>query len=190
MSEKRIEKAWESMKNNLQEKTGKALSEWIEIINKQPLTRTSDKVNYLKKEYGLGHGYAGMIIYQAKLEAEGSAPSLAQLVEKQYASKPDMKPIYDELVKIVKGFGTDVEINPKQSYVSLCANTQFAMLTPATKTRFDVGIKLKDQEPKGVLELLPKPGMCTHTIKLSRIEDINPEVISWLKLAYNKASKR
>lgn len=175
------------MISNLQQKTGKSLAEWIEIINEQPYTKTSDKVKYLKSAFGLGQGYAGLIIYHAKVEAAGKADSPEELVEKQYQGKEQLKPIYDKLLSELRKFGPDVEISPKNSYVSLRRNVQFAMLTPATKVRFDIALKLKNQEPMGILEALPKPGMCTHRIKLSSIEDINSEVLGWLKSAYDKA---
>jgi len=183
----RVEKAWESMIANLQHKTGKSLAEWIEIINQQPLVKTSDKVKYLKSAYGLGQGYAGLIIYHAKVEAAGKADSPEELIEKQYTGKEQLKPIYDKLLSEVLKFGPDVEIAPRNSYVSLRRNVQFAMLTPASQIRFDVAIKLKNQEPIGILEALPTSGMCTHRIKLSSIEDITSEVLNWLKAAYDKA---
>lgn len=187
MSEKRIDKAWQSMINNLETKTGKPLEQWIEIINKQPLTRTSDKVNYLKREFGIGHGYAGLIIYQAKIALSGSPDTPEQLIEKQFRGKEHLKPIYNRLVEIVKSFGDDVDIAPRNSYVSISRNTQFAMFTPATQIRFDVALKLKGQEPSGILEALPKPGMCTHKIRVNSPEDITQELIDWLKLAYDMA---
>ncbi|GAB1467793.1 hypothetical protein MASR2M64_04790 [Candidatus Cloacimonadota bacterium] len=187
MSDKHNEKVWTSMIQNVQLKTGKPLEEWIEIINKQPFTRTSDKVTFLRKEFGIGQGYAGLLIYHAKLAMEASPDTPEQLVDKQYSGKEELKPIYDKLIGIVRKFGDDVEISPKQSYVSLSRNTQFAMLTPASKIRFEVILKLKDQEPRGVLEALPTPGMCTHRIKLGTLEDVIKEVIDWMRLAYEKA---
>jgi len=172
---------------NLQTKTGKSLEEWIEIINQQPLTKTSDKVKYLKTAFGLGQGYAGLIIYHAKIQAAGKADTPGQLVAKQYSGKEQLKPIYDKLLSEIQKFGNDIEVSPKNSYVSLRRNVQFAMLTPATKVRFEVALKLKNQEPNGILEALPKNGMCTHRIKLSSVEDISNEVLGWLKTAYDKA---
>jgi len=183
----RIEKAWESMIANLQAKTGKTLEEGVEIIHQQPLTKNRDKVKYLRSAYGLGQGYAGLIIYHAKIAATGKADSPEELIAKQYSGKEHLKPIYDKLLKGVKKFGADVEVSPKNSYVSLRRNAQFAMLTPASQIRFDVAIKLKNQEPIGILEALPTSGMCTHRIKLSSIEDITSEVLNWLKAAYDKA---
>lgn len=187
MATNRVEKAWESMIAHLPQKTGKTLEEWIEIINHQPLTKTSEKVKYLKATFGLGQGYAGLIIYHAKIAAAGHADSAEELLEKQYIGKEHLKPIYDKLLSEVLKFGNDVEISPKNSYVSLRRNLQFAMLTPASKIRFDIALKLKNQEPEGILEALPASGMCTHRIKLGSLDDINDEVMAWLKAAYDKA---
>ena len=43
---------------------------------------------------------------------------------------------------------------------------QFATLNPATKTRFEIGINLKGQEPKGKLEPEKPNAMCSHKINL------------------------
>lgn len=175
------------MLNNLEERTGKPLIEWIKIIENQAFTRTSEKVDYLKKEYGLGYGYAGLIIYQAKVAAQGTADSPELLLERQFKGKESLIPIYEKLIDIAKSFGEDVEIAPRNSYVSLSRNYQFAMLSAATKIRFDVALKLKGQEAEGILTALPKAGMCTHRISLSSLEDISEEFVSWLRLAYEKA---
>lgn len=187
MSDNKIDKAWASMAHNLQEKTGKSMEEWVLIIDAQPLIQTSEKVKFLKKEYGLGHGYAGLIVYNSKIKAEGNPPSPAELIAKQYIGKEQLKPIYDKLIEIVSEFGEDVEVLPRNSYVSLRREVQFAMLTPSSKVRFDLALKLKGQAAEGVLEALPAGGMCTHKIRINKPEAITPEVISWLKLAYATA---
>lgn len=56
--------------------------------------------------------------------------------------------MYDSLLEGVGAFGADVEVAPKKTYVSLRRKTQFALLQPSTKTRLDVGIKLKGVAPK------------------------------------------
>jgi hypothetical protein len=186
MNENKIDKAWANMARNLQEKTGKSMEEWVKIIDVQPFTMTSEKVKYLKNTYGLGHGYAGLIVYNSKIKAEGGQDSPEVLIEKQYARKEHFKPIYDKLIQLVSEFGDDVEVLPRNSYVSLRRGVQFAMLTPASKVRFDLALKLKDQPAIGILETLPAAGMCTHKIRINKLESITPEVIAWLKLAYDK----
>jgi hypothetical protein len=48
-------------------------------------------------------------------------------------------------------FGSDFEIAPKNAWVSLKRKRQFALLQPATKTRFEIGINLKGQELQAFL---------------------------------------
>ena len=58
----------------------------------------------------------------------------------------------------------------------------------ATQTRFEIGINLKGQVPKGSLEAINIPNaMCSHRINLADIKDIVEEIISWLKMAYDNA---
>ncbi len=72
--------------------------------------------------------------------------------------------------------------------MSLRRKKQFAVLQPATKTRFEIGINLKGQEPKGKLEAINSANaMCSHKINLSDISDIDREIIGWLKTAYDNA---
>ena len=88
----------------------------------------------------------------------------------------------------IQVFGEDFEISPKNAYVSLRRKKQFATLQPATRTRFEIGINLRGQEHMGKLEAINTPNaMCSHRINLSDIEDIDKEVINWLKSAYNNA---
>ena len=56
-----------------------------------------------------------------------------------------------------------------------------------TKTRFEIGINLKGQEPKGKLQSEKPNAMCSQKINLSRIQDIDEEVIERINAVYNKA---
>ncbi|RYZ46484.1 MAG: DUF4287 domain-containing protein, partial [Sphingobacteriales bacterium] len=92
-----------------------------------------------------------------------------------------------KLIEEIATFGKDIEVAPKNTYVSLRRKKQFAILNPATKTRFEVGINLKGQDPKGKLEPEKSNAMCSHKINLTNISDIDNEVIEWIKTAYDHA---
>lgn len=65
---------------------------------------------------------------------------------------------------------------------------QFALLTPATKTRIEIGINLKGQEPKGKMEAVTSAiAMCSHKINLSGKKDIDDEVFDWMRKDYEQA---
>jgi hypothetical protein len=108
------------MIDNMPAKTGKSLDEWFTIIAASGLVKHGEIMKLLKGEYGVTHGFANMIsaLYRQKLA--GGPTAEADLVANQYAgAKAGLKPIYEAVLTAVNGFGRDVEIAPKKSYVSL-----------------------------------------------------------------------
>ena len=111
-----------------------------------------------------------------------------EIVPAQYVGKEHFRPIYDQLHKFLVGLGNDVEVAPKKANVSYRRKKQFALLTPATKTRFEIGLNVKGQPDQGVLRAITKANaMCSHQIDLAGVEDITPEVLDWLKKSYELA---
>jgi len=91
------------------------------------------------------------------------------------------------MVEIEK-LGDDIEVAPKNTSVSLRTGKQFALIQPSTKTRIDLGLKIKDKKPQGILETSgPFATMCTHRIQLTDKSQVNTEVIGYLKEAYDRS---
>jgi hypothetical protein len=106
-------------------------------------------------------------------------------VEAQYAGdKAALRPMYEQILKTVRTFGTDVEVAPKKTCVSLRRSKQFAQIQAATKTRLDVGLNLKGVPAEGRLE--PSTGMCTHRVRVESAKDVDGRLIDWLKQAYEQ----
>ncbi|WP_200911826.1 DUF4287 domain-containing protein [Pedobacter sp. Hv1] len=183
-----VDKAVENMVANLQKNTGKTLEEWIPILKAHGAEKHGEMVKYLKAEYGLGHGFANMIVLKARGGDAGSTTNKDELVEKQYNGKETLKPIYEQLIKAMATLGADVEFSPKNAYVSVKRKKQFAIIQPSTKTRLDLGLNIKNQAAVGKLELAGSfNAMCTHRIKLENEADVDAFVIDWLKQAYEGA---
>jgi len=179
-----MDKALQTMINNMLDKTGKKLEEWLPILHKENIEKHSVAVNFLKTEYGLTHGFANTIVTLSKEKNE----SPEDLLVNQYRGKELLKPMYDLLISSVEKFGADVVITPKKGSVSLIRKKQFALIKPATKSRIDLGLKLKDIDVQGRLENSgPFGTMCTHRIQLNSIADVDAEVIEWLLVAYKKS---
>ena len=179
-----MDKALQTMINNMPEKTGKKLDEWLQILHKENIEKHSIAVKFLKTEYGLTHGFANTIVTLSKEKNESSE----DLVVNQYKGNELLKPIYDLLISTVEQFGSDVVITPKKGSVSIIRKKQFALIKPATKTRIDLGLKLKDIDVQSRLEDSgPFGTMCTHRIQLNSIADVDAEVIKWLSMAYQKS---
>ncbi len=145
-------------------------------------------MKFLKEEHSLTHGFANLIALKYRAADAGSASNEDELVAKQYQGKEHFKPLFEKLMNEIKKFGNDVEAAPKNAYVSLRRKKQFAILQPATKTRFEIGINLKGHPADGRLESITAANaMCSHKINLADIKDADKEVIAWLKKAYDSA---
>ena len=179
--------ATQTMIDNLPERTGKSLDAWLKVVAKAKPQKHGEIVKLLKSGHGVTHGFANLIAHKYREACEpatGDDP-----VANQYSgAKAHLQPIYDELVKVVGKFGKDVEIAPKKAYVSLRRSKQFALVQPSTKDRVDVGINLKGEKPGKRLEASGSfNAMVSHRVRLGSKKDIDAELKSWLKKAYDAA---
>lgn len=180
-----MEKALQTMIDNMPEKTGKSLNEWKSILKTKTFAKHSEAVNYLKKEHNVTHGFANTIVTLSK--EENNSP--ADLVDQQYKGKENLIPIYEALLKVIKSLGDDVTFTPKKTTVSIIRKKQFALIKPATKTRIDLGIKIKDKPTTDRLESSgPFGSMCTHRVQLIDATQVDAELKTWLTEAYEKAT--
>jgi Domain of unknown function (DUF5655)/Domain of unknown function (DUF4287) len=185
------EEMLQSMIRNLEEKTGRSLQQWIPLVRKEKLAKHGEIVKWLKAEHGLGHGYANLVA-QAALAEPGAAiggGSGDDLIDAQYSgAKAALRPIYDAIVDAVAGFGGDVEISPKKTYVSLRRSKQFALVQPSTATRVDVGLQLKGVPAGKRLEASGSfNAMVSHRVRLASAREVDRELVGWLKRAYEGA---
>ena len=165
-----VDDALQTQIRNIEASSGKSMAEWTELIRASGRTKHGEIIAMLKSEYGMTHGNANRVALEARdamaQEAAGAGAgtggdSTDPIAEWFAGSKPTVRPIYDRLETVVRGFGGDVEEAPKRGYVSLRRRKQFAMLYPAA-SRVDVGLILPGEASTERLE----PGktfnaMCT-----------------------------
>ena len=179
-----MDKALRTMIANMPEKTGKSLEAWAKLLKEKAFEKHGQAVNYLKKEHGVTHGFANTIVTLSKQDNS----SEEDLVQVQYKGKEILFPIYEALIAFVHTLGSDVTITPKKGSVSIIRKRQFILIKPATKTRIDLGFKLKDVPTTNRLENSgPFGTMCTHRVRLSEVSEVDKELKSWIQEAYNKS---
>jgi len=179
-----MDKALQTMINNMPEKTGKSLEEWKIILKSKNFDKHGEAVKFLKTEHGVTHGFANTIVTLSKDNQE----SPDDLLTNQYKGKEDLMPIYEKLVGEILKFGADITKSPKKDSVSIIRKRQFALIKPATKTRIDLGLKIKDKPTTERLENSgPFGTMCTHRVRLSKVDEVDAELLEWLKEAYEKS---
>jgi hypothetical protein len=170
----------------LEETTGRTLEEWTEIIAQRGLSKHGEIMSMLKGEFGISHGYANQIALRSR-ERLQDIPADLDPIEQMFAKRPEAKAVYDEVLKQLNGFGDDVDLAPKKGYVSVRRKKQFAILQPASG-RLDVGINLKGTdaterlEPSGSFN-----AMLSHRVRVTSPTDVDPELVAWLRQAYDQA---
>ena len=183
------EEQTQSMINNLPEKTGKSLPQWLALCKKSGLEKHGELVKFLKADHGMTHGFANLVVHEYRNGAVSAPTAGSDLVVTQYSGpKADLKPVYDVLVTQIKAFGNDVELAPKKAYVSLRRSKQFGLIQPSTRTRVDVGLNLKDTPTTDRLEASGSfNAMVSHRVRLESVDQVDDELVGWLRAAYEMA---
>jgi hypothetical protein len=174
---------------NLQQRTGKSLEEWVEVVKKYGPPTEKERREWLQKEHGFTTNYAWWVA--ERVEGRGGVEDYdpEALVEAMFAgSKAGLRPVYEALLKLGLSLGADVKACPCKTIVPFYRQHVFAEIKPATRTRIDFGFALKDTKATG--RLLDTGGFAkkdriTHRIPISRLEDIDEEVKHWLRTAYD-----
>ena len=181
-----VAEATATMVKNIEAATGQKITEWTSRARASGFAKHGEILKWLKEKHGIGHGYAN---YIAKAVLSSEDADEKSLVAAQYAGKKSaLIPLYEALVKVVKSLGSDVEIAPKKSNVSIRRTKQFALLQPSTADRLDVGIILRGVKPTLRLEASGSfNAMFTHRVRVSSKGDIDAELKAWLKRAYTEA---
>ncbi len=170
---------------NLERATGRRLDEWIAVVRASGLTKHGEAVAMLKRDHGIGHGNANLIVIKAREADAGGPPSGEELIDSHYAGRhATLRPLYDTVIDRVRAFGSDVELAPKKTYVSLRRRKQFGQVGPAAG-RLEVCVNLPGVEPTS--RLRPTSGMATHRVWIDAAEQFDDELVGWLREAYERA---
>lgn len=179
-----VDQALQTMIDNMPSKTGKSLDEWKSILAKMKFEKHGEAVKYLKSEHQVTHGFANTIVSLSKEENSGDE----DLVVAQYKGKESLLPMYEALLAFVHTLGSDVTVTPKKGTVSIIRKRQFLLIKPATKTRIDLGFKLKDTPTTERLgNSGPFGSMCTHRVQLTDTTQIDDELRAWIEDAYSQS---
>jgi hypothetical protein len=187
-----LDKAVTTQLNNIQTKTGKTLEELTTLINNSGLVKHSEIRAMLQSQLGLGYGDANALVHYAlKSDGERAAEAAGlkndDVLDAIYTgAKANLRPIHDRLMAAIVTFG-EFEVLPKKGYVSLRRKKQFAMIGPATNTRLEVGLNIKELAAAPRLVTNPPGSMCNYTVRVTQVEDVDGELIDWIKQAFDSA---
>ena len=187
-----LDKARDTQLKNIETKTGKSLAELTRQIEASGLTKHNQIRDFLMQEFKLGIGDAGMLVHYAlktdgQSAAQASGASMDEVTSQIYAGKTEtQRQVHDRMMQEVEKLGP-FEIAPKKGYLSLRRKRQFAMLGPASKARVELGLNLKGLPGTERLIQLPPGGMCQYKVFMSGPDELDAELLGWLRLAYDSA---
>jgi len=186
-----VDKAYETQLKNIQAKTGKSLEQLYELIRASGLSKYGEIRDMLKRDLGLGHGDANTLTrFFLEPSAEGSTQegtNLEAVIREIYSGpKADLHSIHEALMNEISRFGP-FEIAPKKGYISLRRKKQFAMIGPTTKSRVEVGLNMKGFDATPRLMAMPAGGMCQYKVNVTRGDEVDAELVGWLRQAYESA---
>jgi hypothetical protein len=144
------------------------------------------------EKLGLGYGDATMLVHfvlktDTQIVVQEKGLTTVDVLDEIYSGpKANLRPIHDQLMSAIEQFG-EFEIAPKKGYVSLRRKRQFAMLGPATNTRFELGINIKNLEADERLIEQPAGSMCNYKVQISEVNQIDEKIMSWVRMAYEAA---
>jgi len=109
-----------------------------------------------------------------------------ELIEGQYADRPQLRPILDAVLAVLPTFGP-VTVQARKTIVSLVTPRRtFAVVQATTRNRVDLGLRLDDTAPAGRLLAARDLGAATVRIALTGPDDVDDEVRDLLRRAYEE----
>ena len=186
-----MDKALQTQLANIEKRTGQSLDELAKLVKSSGLTKHGAIRDWLKNKLKMGHGDANTLVHVVLQ----SSPVVADDVEGEEAAtdriyagpKAALRAIHDAVMKEVRPLGP-FEIAPKKTYLSLRRKKQFAMVGPATNTQVEVGLNMKGVPGTSRLEALPPGGMCQYRVKLTAANEVDKELVGWIRRAYGESA--
>ena len=182
-------RSWAEMLTSIEQRliaaTGDDVATWAERVRKTGL-QTEPEVRTWLADHGIT-GYGQMVLVMERFGyPDFLTASADELVDGQYADRPDLRPIYDAVITAAVAMG-GIHVQARKSYVSLVTRRRTcAVVQASTKSRVDLGLRLPGRVPEG--RLLPAKsignGDCTVRFGLTSVADVDDEVVDLLAAAF------
>jgi hypothetical protein len=181
--------AQDSYVKGLEAKAGRSLDELLAIVATWGPGKHNELLAKAKETLGLGHGHANLLIHQfrARTEAGAGTSAAGDPLDAIYAgSKAPLRPLHEALMARLADLGP-FEVAPKKANVSLRRSKQFALLGPGSRGRLEVGVNHRTAPGTARFEALGPGKMCTHRAFVGAPEEIDDDLLAFVREAYEAA---
>jgi hypothetical protein len=132
-------------------------------------------------------GYAQWLLVRERFGyADFLIASADELIDGQYADRPQLRPILDAILAAVQELGP-VTVQARKTYVALVSPKRtFAIVKASTRSRVDLGLRLGGEDPEGRLLDGTRLGSSSVNLRvpLSSIDEPDAEALGHLERAF------
>jgi hypothetical protein len=169
----------------LEERTGADVETWNERIKAEGFTDEQELRAWLTAQGVTGYAQS-LLVMERFGYPDFLLASADELIQGQYADRPQLRPIFDAIIDAAAGLGA-VIVQTRKTYVSLVSPRRtFARVQPTTKQRVDLGLRLEGEQPGGRLQPSKIHETMPLQISLTAPDQVDSEVLAWLQQAYDQ----
>ena len=171
----------------LEKQTGEGVDVWNRRILKQNLRDERSLRAWLTKQRVTGYAQS-LLVMERFGYPDFILATADELIEQQYADRPNLRPIYDAIVSAATRCG-DIVVQARKTFVSLVTPRRtFARVQPTTKSRVDLGLRLEKPRPRGRLQPSKIHETMPLQVSLTAVGEVDSHVLEWLQQAYDENS--
>ena len=182
-------KSWKQMRDwaahLLRSRTGQDVGAWNRRVAAAGLPDEQALRAWLDGQGVTGYGQA-LLVWERFGYPDFLTAEADELIAGQYADRLQLRPVLDAVLAALPAVGP-ATVQARKTIVSLVTPRRtFAVIQATTKTRVDLGLRLEHERPAGRLLAARDLGAATVRIALIRPEDVDAEVLGWLRRAYTE----
>lgn len=182
-------RSWKEMRDHaarlLYSRTGQDVATWNRRAAVVGLPDEQALRAWLDSQGVTGYGQA-LLVWERFGYPDFLTAEAAELIAGQYTDRPQLRPVLDAVLAALPTVGP-ATVQARKTLISLVTPRRiFAVIQATTKSRVDLGLRLDHQSPGGRLLPARDLGAATVRIPLTRPEDVDAEVLGWLRRAYRE----
>ena len=171
----------------LEKQTGEGLEAWKAKMRRHTFRDEQQLRSWLSRRNVTG--YAQQLLVMERFGYPDFILATAdELIDRQYADAPELRAVYDAIVKAATSCG-DLTIQARKTFVSLVSPRRTFARIQRAKARVNLGLRLDGQRPVGRLVPSNIHDTMRLQIAVADVAQVDAELHDWLKRAYAQNAK-
>lgn len=181
-------RSWEAHRQQivrlLEKRTGEGVAEWNARIAKVKPRDEKALRAWLSKQGVDGYPQTLLVLERFGYPDYLTA-SADELIDGQYAKRPELRPVYDKLIATLEKLG-DVEVQARKTYVSILTPRRTFARVQASKDRVQIALRLDGRKPGGLLERSNVHDSMPVQLSFASAREIDAKAVAVLREAYEE----